>query len=241
MKSEKINVGSVFTRWTVVAKVESRKTPCGTKKAYWLCQCDCGERVEVRAEHLNSGRTQSCGCLHKEIAAGMKLTHGESRTPLHMVWCSIIQRCENPKNKWFKNYGGRGISVFPGWHDYATFLRDMGPKYQSGLTIDRENNDGNYEPGNCRWVTNKVNCRNQRQTIRVEWDGQLVSLNELAELHGIKKMTAYNRFRLKGWTVRQSLGIDAPPKIHRKPITDATKLLMSAARVKHWANRRAAA
>lgn len=238
MKSARIQAGDVFSRWTVLSKAVSRKTLGGTCRPYWSCQCECGSVVEVQAVHLRSGRSASCGCLQREVASATSFKHGDHKSPMYEVWTQLIQRCENPKNKAFKNYGARGISVFPEWHDYAAFLRDMGPAYQSGLTIDRENNDGNYEPGNCRWVTNKVNCRNQQRSIRVEWNGALVALNDLSEAHGVRLLTAYSRYRIKGWTLRQSLGLDAPPKHIRKPITEETRRLMSVARSNHWARAR---
>lgn len=238
MKSKRIEAGDVFTRWTVLARSVSRKTPCGSVRPYWSCRCECGSVTEVQATHLRSGRSASCGCLHKEIAAAYNLKHGDRKSPMYEVWTQLIQRCENPKNKSFKNYGARGITVHPEWHEYAAFLRDMGPTYQSGLTIDRKDNDLGYAPGNCQWVTNKVNCRNQQRSIRVEWKGVLTSLNDLADSHGVRLHTAYARYRLKGWTLHQSLGIEPPPKLIRKPYSKETRDRMSIAALKREAEKR---
>lgn len=232
MKTKRIEAGDVFTRWTVIEKAVSIRGKTGGLTSIWLCKCDCGISKKVRAIHLRSGRSASCGCLHKEIASASSFKHGDHKSPMYVVWCAIVQRCKNPKNKSFKNYGARGITVCPEWHEYAAFLRDMGPTYQSGLTIDRKENDGGYEPGNCHWVTNKVNCRNQQRSIRVEWNGVLTALNDLAEAHGVRLLTAYSRFKLKGWTLRQSLGLDAPPKLVRKPITEETRQRMSISALK---------
>ena len=119
----------------------------------------------------------------------------------------MLQRCENPGNKAFHNYGGRGVMVSKEWHSYEAFLADMGPSYAAGLQIERRNNDGHYSKSNCCWATGKINCRNQRKTVRVEWNGESVALADLAEQHGVKLHTAYSRYRLKGWSLRRSLGL----------------------------------
>lgn len=152
----------------------------GTTKhgqATWLCVCDCGVEKELVSWDLRSGAVQSCGCLNREQAAekgrlygGRKpLQHGHSRkggtTRLYWVWSAMIQRCYNLKNKSFENYGGRGIKVCPRWRDsFENFLTDMGPTYMAGLSIDRyPDNDGNYEPDNCRWATRKQQNNNTRR------------------------------------------------------------------------------
>lgn len=232
--------GQAFGRWTVIEVAATRTTNGGSRRAYWRCRCECGVTKEVMANHLASGRTNSCGCLKREAAAAQKYVHGGRDSPLYDVWVQMLQRCENPKNKSYPRYGGRGISVCARWHDFASFQADNAADYAPGLTIDREQNDGNYEPGNVRWVPNKVNCRNQARTIRVEWKGEMVALNDLAEVHGVKLLTAYSRYRTKGWTVRQALGIDSPPPVVRRPISEETRLRMSRARKAHWHMRRAA-
>lgn len=238
---KRIEVGQKFNRWTVIERAASLREACGSKTPVWVCRCDCGKVKTIRAIHLRSGRSGSCGCLQKEIASATGLKHGDHKSPMYDVWTQMIQRCENPNNKAFKNYGARGIKVCAEWHEYAAFLRDMGPTYQPGLTIDRRDNDGNYEAGNCRWVTNKVNCRNQQRSVLVDWNGVQTSLNDLAELHSVKLLTAYSRYRIKGWTLRQSLGLDSAPVAIRQPISEETRRLMSAARAKHWASRKEAA
>lgn len=129
----------------------------------WICRCDCGNTVVVRQSDLRSGKTVSCGCYNKDIINQPK-THGKSRTKLYMVYTSIKQRCLNPNNKNYDDYGGRGIKICNEWEkDYITFEKwaiDNG--YKEGLTIDRINNDGNYEPSNCRWSDKKTQVNNQR-------------------------------------------------------------------------------
>lgn len=156
---------------------------------------------------------------------------------LYDRWTQMLQRCENPNNSHYHLYGGRGIKVCERWHDFALFRADVEATYREGLTIDRERNNEGYEPGNFRWATYRVQARNQRKTIMVEWFDKPVPLVDLAEQHGVRPMTAYSRFKLKGWSVRQALGLDAPPQLNRPPISEATRLLMRDAALRRWERR----
>lgn len=162
--------GQRFGRLVVLERCETVKHGEHVK---WLCRCDCGRTVKVASNSLRFDNTQSCGCLRIEHA--MKHVdeyrkHGLSAERLYAVWKSIVNRCANPNNKRYKDYGGRGIKVCDEWlHDYESF-RDWA--YATGYdptakrnicTIDRIDNDGNYEPSNCRWVDMKVQCANKRR------------------------------------------------------------------------------
>jgi hypothetical protein len=133
------------------------------------CRCDCGRTVVVSSGHLNAGSVQSCGCVRRQRAsmrlARQNYRHGcASRvheSPTYAVWKHMIQRCTNPNVLKWKYWGGRGITVCERWRDFCNFLADMGER-PAGLTLDRINNDGNYEPGNCRWTTYAEQNRNQR-------------------------------------------------------------------------------
>jgi len=131
----------------------------------WLCQCDCGQTTLVDRSALTSRLTASCGCLWREAIT----THGKWRHPLYRVWSTMNQRCTNPNRKGYQNYGGRGIKVCQRWkHSFANFLADMGER-PDGYTLERINNDGDYEPENCKWDTRQAQIRNQRKrTIAAE-------------------------------------------------------------------------
>lgn len=134
--------------------------------ASWFCNCSCGNNTIVHISNLASGHTQSCGCLMSEVIAA-RLRHGdtrEKRTPEYRIWTSMIQRCINPNVRKYPNYGGRGIKVCDRWrYSYQNFLADIGRRPSSKFSIDRINNDGNYEPGNCHWATAKEQRANQRK------------------------------------------------------------------------------
>lgn len=193
-------------------------------KRLWLCKCDCGNECEVIGTRIKNGRTSSCGCLHAETAAqngknaaakigASRITHGASchrstgTTKEYMIWCSMRQRCGNPNNKKFPDYGGRGIRVCERWERFENFIADMGQKPSPDHSIDRINNDGNYEPGNCRWVTQEVQVSNQRRRVTTRWiehDGERHTLTEWSVIRGINVATLHSRLRC-GWSVERAL------------------------------------
>lgn len=163
---------------------------CGRKRkcVLWRARCVCGSEIAIPSIDLTRKRgleKRSCGCKARE----QKLIHGMKGHRAWKIFKNIKQRCTNPKNPGYANYGGRGIRVL--WNSFAEFWRDMGPTYEPHLEIDRIDNDGHYCRENCRWTTRLVNVNNRRKSIRI--NGK--TLTELAEETGIPRGTLYHYHR----------------------------------------------
>jgi len=154
-------IGIRYGKWTVLEYKGIKN-----KLQQFLCRCRCGvQRVHYAAD-LRAQKTKQCTACHNKANAIRNTKHGYHNTSTYRIWSAIIQRCNNPNSTGYIHYGGRGIKVCERWNDFNNFLKDMGPR-PANLTIDRINNDGNYEPNNCRWVTHKVNCNNRRSSIKL--------------------------------------------------------------------------
>jgi len=152
--------------------IQGRAVSGNRGKVYWRCVCDCGNEVSVRGDHLRYGLVKSCGCYNSECATASHTTHGGYHTRLYKVYRTMLARCNNPKNKEFKNYGGRGISVCEEWRNDFQAFRDWAlangydeTAERGACTIDRINVNGNYEPSNCRWVSMEVQAKNKRTKV----------------------------------------------------------------------------
>lgn len=201
MKKLSIEPGSFFGRWTVVS--ESLKKDGGR---FFHCQCQCGSLGEISMRSLRAGASTSCGCHRNELTSKRMKSHGDTNSSLYRSWAGMLQRCENANNKDYARYGGRGIKVADRWRDFANFRADMEGTFNSGLEIDRyPDNNGNYEPGNCRWATAKQNSRNQEKTVVVDWNGEKVSLCTLAEQFGQTPKRVYQRHVTYGWPLDRAL------------------------------------
>lgn len=166
------------------------------KLKMWLCRCDCGNESAKAQTYLRCGDTTSCGCRQYEAISKSRRTHGEShKTAEYKLWLSMRDRCNNAKNKKYSFYGGRGIRVCERWNDYSAFLADMGRRPTPKHQIDRyPDQDGNYEPGNCRWVTCKENQRNRRSNRLVTFNGETLPVVMWAERLGLNYATMRDRF-----------------------------------------------
>lgn len=181
--------GQRFGRLTVI-EFAGHVAAGRERKRTWLCRCDCGASIQVIAGSLRTSNTISCGCVHKEIVGARFRTHGASNgqdgTRTYSAWLAMKARCTYPQHIGWADYGGRGITVCDRWaSSYEAFLADMGP-CPPGHTTDRENCNGNYEPGNCRWLPGHLQARNTRKTVRVVYNGEAIPLISACEATGLR-------------------------------------------------------
>jgi len=175
----------------------------------WACLCDCGGNALVYGSHLRNGRTQSCGCYHMERLRIDPVTHGHSRreevTGEYVVWCTMKARCLKPSHPKYKWYGGRGIKVCPEWvDDFAAFLAHVGPKPSPKHQIDRIDVNGDYAPGNVRWVTFAEQCRNRRSNLNLTVNGATKCETDWAIQYGLRPGVIRKRIR-RGWPVEKAV------------------------------------
>jgi hypothetical protein len=192
--------------------VALRPTRLGrAEKWYWLCQCDCGKTVErlgyLLTRGKKEGRPASCGCTHHLKTHGL-LSKGTPRANLHLnnIWCAMHQRCQNPTNKDYRNYGARGITICDEWSDFAVFFAwawDSG--YAVGLTIERVDVNGHYCPENCTWIPNAQQALNLRRTLLFTFQGRTMGIRAWSEASGIAYYALRNRLSNLGWDVERAL------------------------------------
>ncbi len=181
-------------------------------QAQWLTRCDCGNERVVRGQPLRSGGTVSCGCWRSERIAAQNTRHGHARrghtTATYGSWVSMKRRCLDPDDQHWPSYGGRGIAVCPQWMDFSTFHADMGDR-PTGMTLNRIDNDGNYEPSNCEWAKPVEQSQNTRLTHVMTKDGRSQSLSAWARDLGLSRRTIQDRLA-QGMTDKEALTV-APP------------------------------
>lgn len=195
MANVKDLIGQRFGKLVVLSRAENDKT----KHTRWLCQCDCGNTKIVHGCSLKRGLTQSCGCLQKEIfgenARKIHTTHGKTNTRLFNIWGRMKDRCYNEKHLHYKNYGGRGIIVCNEWkNDFQTFYDwAINNGYFKNLTLDRIDNNGNYEPNNCHWVTSKQQSRNKRNNHLITYKDKTYCIAEWADIFNVSYDILYQK------------------------------------------------
>lgn len=195
--------GMRFNRLIVIERVSN----VGRDPA-WLCRCDCGKTIRVTSGHLKSGHTKSCGCYRSDVIVcqGHKnATHGMKGSRLYRIWVGMKTRCLNSNMPYYKNYGGRGITICEEWLEFEPF-RDwaLANGYRDDLTIDRLDVNGNYCPSNCAWKTPKEQGNNTRFNRYIEYSGKRMTLKQWSESTGIKATTISERLR-RGWSIEDSL------------------------------------
>lgn len=173
----------------------------------WLCKCDCGEERTVLGSDLKRGHTKSCGCLKDEISGARFLKHGKRKTRLYHTWLNMKDRCNNPHNRCYEIYGGKGVSVCPEWAaNFQTFYDwAMANGYTYKLTIDRIDSNGDYCPSNCRWATAKEQANNTSKNVFVEYHGKRKTVQQWAEETGLVQSTLWRRLFEYGWSVEKAL------------------------------------
>lgn len=194
-------IGQKFGRLTVT---ELYGTAKGHKQR-WKCVCDCGGEAVVTTNNLTSGQVKSCGCYQKEVRSKTKYKHGMSHSRIYRIWSNMKARCETETNKAYELYGGRGISVCAEWEEFIPF-RDwaLSNGYQDNLTLDRINNDGNYEPENCRWATPKEQGNNTRCCHYITYNGETKTVRGWEEALGYSRGIIYSRLK-SGWSVERAI------------------------------------
>lgn len=199
--------GQRFTRLIAIESLGLTKQ----KRVLWKCICDCGNFHNVPSNALRSGNTKSCGCLKDEILKATNKRKIESALGSHHVrarntWSKMIDRCTNPKNKDYKLYGGRGISVCDRWKSFKNFLDDMGDPPDK-TSIDRwPDKNGNYEPGNCRWATATEQARNTRRNIFVKFKNEYKCIAEISEIINVPAPTLYSRYAKEKKRISDRIG-----------------------------------
>jgi len=193
------NVGEKYGDWTVLS-LEKIGT---TSHPKWLCECKCGTKKPVFIHSLKRGSSRSCGCNRAQIMREQFCTHGMTGTQTYGTWEKTKNRCNNKNHDQYAHYGGRGISICERWSDFENFLSDMGER-PDGMSLDRIDNNGNYEPGNCRWVTQKEQNRNKRNSRILKFNNEERCMAEWAEILGISNKTIYERLK-RGWSVEKAL------------------------------------
>lgn len=215
MKNQ-IEINSQFGHLLVVGETRDKY---GNKSM--LCKCDCGTHVPVGKVQLLRGRKtcgRQCPFFRNNLLARLT-THGLTHHPAYTSWYSLKTRCYNPKDKRYKDYGGRGITVDPKWMTFSGFWADMGASYEAGKSIDRINNDKGYYKENCRWATLSEQANNKRNTVKILTSAGKMTITQAAEHFGIPRSNLQDRLQ-RGWSVQRALSTPINIKHRRNANTN---------------------
>ena len=176
------------------------------KNIAWLCRCDCGVKKSVLAYNLLAGKSRSCGCVRGKKLGEFSTTHNGSKTKLYAIYKGMKQRCNNDKNPAYKYYGGKGVCIYGRWMENFDAFRkwSLDNGYEEGLSIDRIDPDGGYNPKNCRWVTMKKQSNNKLNSMFIVIDGEKFTIAEWAERSQSNKPSLYDKF----YRLLEQLGVE---------------------------------
>lgn len=222
-----IPAGTRFGRLTVVEQAPKDRW----RAIRWICRCDCGATTIADGSGLRRGCPKSCGCLIADTAIARSLRHGETRKGARSVewsaWSSMIYWCHQPGNRFYYNYGGRGIVVCDRWRmAFENFLQDMGRKPSPSQSLERIDNNGPYSPENCRWADSKSQGRNRRISTILEHNGERMALSVWAERVGIPARLLSTRIH-NGWTAGKALTTAPEPRKRYHPLVHLTEQELS--------------
>ena len=199
-------IGQRFGRLVVVNIVKAPERFKDRGKKYLLCKCDCGKEKTIYYHDVKSGKTKSCGCLLRETTRALGLSgkrYSPDKSRIKRIWSGMMARCTHTTLKGYPNYGGRGITIFPEWLDFEQFYKwAIENGYEGKLTLDREDNNGNYEPSNCRFITMKLQQNNRRDSKLLNINGEIMTVTQWAEAHNIGSATIAWRVN-HGWSERE--------------------------------------
>lgn len=196
-------LGQQFGRLTIIRAWRIKGGPA--RSCIWCeCRCSCGNTKEVRLQCLRSGNTQSCRCLGRELVGNRRRTHGKTFTPEWEAWRRMVSRCEKKHNPDYPNYGGRGIAVCLRWRTFDNFLTDMGVRPSPTHSLDRINNNGDYEPSNCRWATKREQTLNRSTTQWVTFNNETRCLRDWSSRVGVSDTCIAHRLK-RGMSVHDAL------------------------------------
>lgn len=209
----KIYHGARFGRLTVIS---IHTNASRLRETRWLCGCDCGKQKVISYQCLREGKSKSCGCLRSEVTSRRTRTHGMRNSPEFSIWTNMRRRCSDPTNKHYADYGGRGIHVCRRWNtSFKHFLSDMGCRPTRHHTIDRLDNNRDYDPLNCKWSTQIEQANNRRGNVLLDYLGAKFTVRQLMPLctNGISFNTLRSRILERGWSVEGAISVPLHQRI----------------------------